>query len=169
MRKPLLGTALTLMIGASVLVCSSSSSTSTQPDRFWAEFSPSYANFQQHFDANLDALDPIEGIWAAGQGQVAIVRSNIFEGFDYVGVALEAIQGNGRRFTRGEIALTLRNAPGNMVYGFQCASTLRGEACAMLPCDGAVVIAEGNMRAQSHLMTRGECTPDNWLKRHPRR
>jgi hypothetical protein len=163
------GTILTLMIGASVLVCSGAGSTSTQPDRFWADFSPSYANFQQHFDANLDALDPVEGIWVAGQGHVAIIRSNIFEGFDYVAVALEAVEGNGRRFTRGEIAIALRNAPGNMLYGFQCASTLRAEACSSLPCDGAIVIAEGTMRAQSGLMVRGECTPDNWLRRHPSR
>lgn len=169
MRKPLVGTILTLMIGASVLVCSGAGSTSSQPDRFWADFSPSYANFQQHFDANLDALDPIEGIWIAEQTHIAILRSNLFADYDYVGVTIEAMQGNGRRFTRGEIAITLRNAPGNMVYAFQCASTLRGEACSSLPCDGAVVVTEGTMRAQSQLMIRGECTPDRWQKRHPRR
>lgn len=169
MRKPLVGTMLTLMIGASVLMCSGSGSTSTQPDRFWATFSPTYANFQRHFDENLDALDPIEGIWAARQSNVAIVRSSLFEGYDYVAVAIEPLQGNNKRFARGEIAIALRNAPGNMLYAFQCTSTLRNEACSSLPCDGAVVITEGTMRAQSQLMIRGECTPDQWQKRHPRR
>ena len=168
MHKPFLGTVLTLLIGASALMCSGSGSTSTQqPDRFWAEFSPTYNNFQKHFDDNLDALDPIEGIWVAGDGQVAIIRSNIFEGWDYVAVALNAVELGPRRFSRGEIAITLANAGAG--YAFQCASTLRGEACAMLPCNGAVTIAGGNMRAQSQISTRGECTPDNWLIRHPRR
>lgn len=167
MRKPLVGTVLTLMAGASLLMCSGSGTTSTQqPDRFWADFSPTYPNFQRHFDENLDALDPIEGIWVAGDGQVAIIRSNIFEGWDYVGVALNAFELGPRRFSRGEIAITLANANGG--YAFQCTSTLRGEACSMLPCNGAVFIAEGTMRAESQLMVRGECTPDRWLKRHPR-
>ncbi len=169
MRKPLVGTVLTLMFGAALLVCSGAGSTSSQPDRFWSEFSPSYANFQRHFDANLSSLDPIEGIWYAEESHVAIIRSNLFEGYDYVAVTIEPLQGNERRFARGEIAITLRNAPGNMTYDFRCTSTLRGEACSMLPCDGAVVITEGTMRAQSQLMVRGECTPDRWQKRHPRR
>jgi hypothetical protein len=173
MRKQHILAVLTSMLGASVVMCSTSSTTSTQPDRYWAEFSPTEANFQRHFDENLDSLDPIEGIWG-GRGRVAIVRSSVFEGFDYVGVALEAVgfrEGAAytRRYTRGDIFIAFRNAPGNLTYGFKCASVLRGEACVTLPCDGGVVIADGNMRAESGLMLRGDCTPDQWVKTHPRR
>jgi hypothetical protein len=151
-------------------MCSTSSTTSTQPDRYWAEFSPTEANFQRYFDDDLDSLDPIEGLW----GSVAIVRSSVFHGFDYVGVALEPIgfrEGAAytRRYTRGEIFIAFRNAPGNLTYGFKCASVLRGETCANLPCDGVVVIADGEMQAESLLMVGGDCTPYQWLKSHPRR
>jgi hypothetical protein len=180
MRKQHVLTVLTSMLGASVLMCSTSTTTSTQPDRYWAEFSPTEANFRRHFDENMDSLDPIEGIWVTpGRpsidtgGRVAIVQSSVFGGFGYVGVALEAIafREEGiytRRYTRGDIFIAFRKASGSLTYGFSCASVLRGEACANVPCDGVVVIADGDMRAESQLMVGAECTPNHWVKSHPR-
>jgi hypothetical protein len=65
---------------------------STGPPRYWTEFSPTYSNFERHFDEHATDLDLIEGIWVNEDTRTAladsfvIVRDSSYAGYDFVGV-----------------------------------------------------------------------------------
>jgi hypothetical protein len=92
MIAPRVLTTVCLLLPVGLLACAS-----TGPPRVWDEFSPTYANFERHFDERGQDLDPIEGIWSAWEYRTAqpdsfiIVRDTSFSGYDFVGVRTGAV------------------------------------------------------------------------------
>jgi len=164
---------ITLALSTTLLVCSTAGD-----NRYWNEFSPTSSLFQRYFEENRDELKPIEGIWLVGREEVAIVRDTTYTGYTYVGVRLRVagVAGMGPTTGRlgqispGEIFIAFQDSTADAsTYIFTCATVLRGEGCRSVPCNGSVVITEANMRAASHVLLAGQCTPDRWMKRYPLR
>jgi hypothetical protein len=88
------------LLTAGPLACAS-----TGPPRVWDEFPATYANFERHFDARSQDLDPIKGIWGTRDTRTAladsfiIVRDTSYAGYDFVGVRSSARQRQKLPFT----------------------------------------------------------------------
>jgi hypothetical protein len=160
-----------VLLTALLLACAS-----TGPPSYWTAFTPSYYNFQRHFDERGEDLDPIEGIWSPqpaeeglsrefAPGDLAIVRDSSYEAYEFVGVRKRfssaishrgPYRAPGLNVTeielgyKGEIFIALRRVEGTSgVYEYTDAAVLRGEKCPDEPRHGVYVItADGELYQQ---------------------
>jgi hypothetical protein len=91
----------------------------------WHEFKPTQANFREYFEEHADELDPIEGIWIQNDypvpplDQVAIIRGDNVQDYEYVAVYLPRRATVGRTYERYRaIRVVFRHTPSDTLYDF---------------------------------------------------
>lgn len=190
MLAPRVLTALCLLLALGLLACAS-----TGPPRVWGEFSPTYANFERHFDARAQDLDPIEGIWGSRDTRTAladsfvIVRDSSFAGYDFVGVNVAGtqrlpftVQRTGASAGRdpvsrppsrspegkGELMIALRRSAGDdRTYEYTDVAVLRGESCRDAPCHGVYFIAADGSLHRQRFAGEDHSSGCGWARRYP--
>ncbi len=169
---------------------------STGPPRYWTEFSPTYPNFERHFDEHAQDLDPIEGIWVAEDTRTAladsfvIVRDSSYSGYDFVGVRASGTHPQKLPFTvervnaadtrqpvsrqspasreRGELFIVLRrSAGGDRTYEYNDVELLRGESCRDAPCQGVYFIAADGKLHRQRFASEDHSSGCGWIRRYP--
>jgi hypothetical protein len=176
------------LLTAGLLACAS-----TGPPRVWDEFPPTYANFERHFDARSQDLDPIEGIWGTWDTRTAladsfiIVRDSSYAGYDFVGVRssgtqrklpftverVNAADTRPRRPSpasqeRGELFIALRRSAGDeRAYEYADVALLRGEACTDKPCQGVYFIAADGRLHRQRFAAEKHSSGCGWVRRYP--